>query len=109
MEILDGKAFGRGIIARVDHLAATERWNVPQVRQTGSPVPRHRRDQAHNETLQVPDPRDAPIKVGVQMETESDRPYSRSDISFDSLQLKAGAFGTSSAGDVSSVASNSRL
>lgn len=32
MEILDGKSFGRGIIARVDHLAAAERWNVPQVR-----------------------------------------------------------------------------
>lgn len=32
MEILDGRAFGQGIIARANQLAEAERWNVPQVR-----------------------------------------------------------------------------
>ncbi|EIW57959.1 uncharacterized protein TRAVEDRAFT_48983 [Trametes versicolor FP-101664 SS1] len=87
MEILDGKSFGRGIIARVDHLAATERWNVPQ----------------------VPDPMSGPIKVGVQMETETDGPRTGLGDGSKALEAKASVYEKSSGHAVSGVQSTSSL
>ncbi|KAI0667906.1 hypothetical protein C8Q78DRAFT_303757 [Trametes maxima] len=50
MEVLDGKDLGRSILARAGHIAAAERWNVPQ----------------------APDNSSRPILVNITAETEDD-------------------------------------
>ncbi|OJT15094.1 hypothetical protein TRAPUB_8351 [Trametes pubescens] len=87
MEILDGKSFGQGIIARVDHLAAAERWNVPQ----------------------LPDPRSAPIKVGIQMETETDGPRVGLGDGSKALEAKTGVYEKSAGSAVLDVQSTTSL
>ncbi|KAI0667905.1 hypothetical protein C8Q78DRAFT_1081783 [Trametes maxima] len=52
MEILDGKVLGRNFLARANHLAMAERWNVPESGQ-------------HNNEI--------PIMVNVSAETQTDQ------------------------------------